>query len=703
MNRKILLCIVVRRIFAQETRRGTCITTESVPLSVILTAVVLCCTIYGQGDIPSRAGGDADSEEQLNAMNEVGCTMSRMPLHPGEYYNESTKKATPGKMDPLILRAWEAGISPYILFSYYTRYAVQAGTPLGGYDKWYEIGSAYAERFAPNSEWLKSQGLTDWGVRYYTALNEPLWFNNNWRPYGRDEYRAVLEGLADGVHSIDPSLKVNPHGFIGGPLRRLSAGANATIRGEALNLDPVDADSIILTLMVALVEQEEGDVSILGRVSLNSRWHTGERMEMDNSSPPAFSHYRAAFKAGNTTTITGIRITMLQRDMKNARDVTRICVDNLTLSTSSGAVLYREDLEDNAHDFVGHIVPIIAATDPAVPADASTGSRVGQVTAPFHPVHAIADLYNNGKLSGIDVHTYYHSDRLDNMNNYKDESAQAILDHVKESFGITADIRYGTTEFNTNSGTKQMQGKRFLTQFWHIMGVVGNNGTPVTDFVMPFSLFRVVDPANPGDGLAMTESFSPWKGEVRGAAYHQALTLSKGMDFVSCDPYKTGVYVLKGDGKTMWVFQNLSKWSDRSGTNFRIDTLPEGVQTLNVYGWDKLRKSVDVAGKRSVTITGLAVDETYMFVVDRELPTANGYQPISNGVSSNPASLALCRKPYLGSGRAGMLCPSACTMFLLNGRSLPREHAGVPALPGRGLYIVSPPGTETQLSMPWRP
>jgi hypothetical protein len=117
-------------------------------------------------------------------------------------------------LDRLDLLVHEHGLRPIFLFEYYTRWNGE----LGGRDKWDSIGRAFAERFRPNSLWLKSQGVTDWGVVYYSAINEPMWQANNPTPIPPEAYAAALEGLADGVHAVDPALKVSPGGYQEVPL-----------------------------------------------------------------------------------------------------------------------------------------------------------------------------------------------------------------------------------------------------------------------------------------------------------------------------------------------------------------------------------------------------------------------------------------------------------------------------------------------------
>ena len=167
--------------------------------------------------IPEMLGGGnihhnlQRAEPQLKALNTVGAKMCRIPVSPGDYGLE-TGEPHPERLDKLILLADQHGIEPILLFEYYTRWHES----LQGSERWRTIGRAYAARFAPDSDWLKSKGISGWGVRYYSAINEPTWKSNNPTPIPPGEYAAALEGLADGVHSVDRNLHVNPGGWIEG-------------------------------------------------------------------------------------------------------------------------------------------------------------------------------------------------------------------------------------------------------------------------------------------------------------------------------------------------------------------------------------------------------------------------------------------------------------------------------------------------------
>ncbi|MFX8660988.1 hypothetical protein ABTM16_20410, partial [Acinetobacter baumannii] len=67
-------------------------------------------------------------------------------------------------------------------------------------------------------------GIKDWGVTIYTAVNEP----DVQATIPRKAYHDALQGFAEGIHKIDPALKVVPGGFA-----RCNSDGDATLRGYA--------------------------------------------------------------------------------------------------------------------------------------------------------------------------------------------------------------------------------------------------------------------------------------------------------------------------------------------------------------------------------------------------------------------------------------------------------------------------------------
>lgn len=207
-------------------------------IRALLTLSILCfplfssCIVQAETPIPKLIGGgnitlrESDYTRNLEILQNLGAGMCRIPVNESIYYPQREAKPLPERLDAVILAAHRHGIEPILLFEYYTRWQ----GPLGGSEKWQAIGRAFAERFAPGSEWLRAQGIYDWGVRTYSAINEPMWRANNPTPIDPKQYAAALEGLADGVHAVDPSLHVNPGGWQECPL---FAGKNPYVAAVA--------------------------------------------------------------------------------------------------------------------------------------------------------------------------------------------------------------------------------------------------------------------------------------------------------------------------------------------------------------------------------------------------------------------------------------------------------------------------------------
>lgn len=418
-------------------------------------------TIMGSGNFSD--GGDTNQlRAQFQALNSAGVKSARYTVH--GYWNNNTQQSTPQTLDSLIRLGHSYGAQPQLVFEYYTH---TFPVPLGGYDKWYKVGRAYAERFRPNSPWLQSQGIYNWGVTIYAAFNEP----DYWNQISRPAYRDALKGLADGIHSIDGGLKVIPGGFMSA-----NAWSDYSLRGYGT---------------------------------------------------------------------------------------------------------------------------------------------------------AIADLLNDGTLDGIDLHTYHSFWTPIDSNFYLGNhhfSAQRNFDAIKATCGITRDINFYTSEYNyqrmvAEGGgsprqlSEQEAAKYFMTTLWDNLGVVGNNNRSATKLAMVWTLFT--DPGDTASGnYALASQLNPWVPTNRGALYRLVAEKTAGMTFASLDPKGSGEYVLTGNNKKMWVWQNRPGWTNHPGTSFTVSGIPGGVSQLEVYGWNGLRSTIPLSGQSSYTVGGLPQHETYMFLVN---------------------------------------------------------------------------------------
>jgi hypothetical protein len=166
--------------------------------------------LTGSGNFTNGQTG-AEEIQQIAVLNFIGAKSTRVSVYPSYYFNPDTKIGNPSSIDSIMLLLYQAGIKPMILFEYYGFY-----NALGTKDKWYEIGKSFAERWRPNSPYLLSKNIQNWGIFVYSAINEPD-INTPYIPRtileGTENYHDALEGLADGVHSIDSTLRIIPGGW----------------------------------------------------------------------------------------------------------------------------------------------------------------------------------------------------------------------------------------------------------------------------------------------------------------------------------------------------------------------------------------------------------------------------------------------------------------------------------------------------------
>ena len=402
-------------------------------------------------------------------LRSTGAQAIRLDVYPYNYYDG--KRPLPEKMEKQLLEAYREGVKRIILlFEYAGHYQKLHDPPnqLGDYDKWRRIGQAFAQRFAPNSPWLKSQGISDWGISIFQAFNEPdIEDPKDFIPKtGSSSYYASLKGLADGIHSIDPALAVIPGGF-GAPC----SWSDYTLRGYGL---------------------------------------------------------------------------------------------------------------------------------------------------------ALAPLWNDGTLDGIDLHTYndiqYAPIIESNGGVTFDHSPQSDFDRVKKACYITRDINFYTTEYNFKSNTQgideRLAAKRLLTCIWANLGVVRNDGkTPASQLALVWNLFLTAKQDQFDGGVyGMALSHEPWVPTQRGKTFQLVMSLTKGMNFISLDPKGRGEFILEGDGKRLWVWQNYLHWTNMHGSSFALNDISTTAVKLDVYGWDGLRKTIPLSGQTSYIVPDLNADETYMFL-----------------------------------------------------------------------------------------
>jgi hypothetical protein len=404
----------------------------------------------GGGNLVTHLAGK--STQLYQALHGVGAGMGRMDSYG---WRTLAHAPTPRDFDAAMLEAHGNGIQPIILLEYEGSYqTLDPPQPIGSYADWFAAGQAMAQRFRPNGDWGRENGIADWGVTIFTAINEP----DVQATIPRDAYHDALAGLADGVHSLDSTLRVVPGGFA-----TCNSHGDATLRG-------------------------------------------------------------------------------------------------------------------------------------------------------YGP--AIADLFEDGRLDGIDLHTYYN-DRWYPMSRGREFSVQSCFDRVKQAMGLKRNIKFYSTEFNVaRAGAweeSDAAARLFLSAVWDQLAVVGSDGhTPAVALAFPWNLGDT--PRVDGLDYAMAVAENPWLAEARSLVFMTVLQLAGDLSLVSSDR-RRGLIRLQGTDAELIVWQNLPGWTDRPGPAVELE-LPEFTRSVEIWGWDGLRRRMTAHGGRFV-IDGLNDNETYMFFVPK--------------------------------------------------------------------------------------
>lgn len=229
----------------------------------------------------------------------------------------------------------------------------------------------------------------------------------------------------------------------------------------------------------------------------------------------------------------------------------------------------------------------------------------------------IADLLNDGRLDGIDLHTYYHP-RWYPIERGREFSAQTCFDKAKGAIGVTRDINFYATEFNTARvetwDDDQVQGSLFLTAIWDQLGVRKADGSSATVVAFPWNLFdtgRVEGPA-----YAMATGEDPWTPDVRSKVLKLVVTLAGDMTFVDMRDPSTGAMTLEDDKSRLVVVQNKPGWTERKPEDPFLLPVPGWAVGAELWGWSGLRRSYKVEGMSDISIE-LPVNETSMLLFRR--------------------------------------------------------------------------------------
>lgn len=234
---------------------------------------------------------------------------------------------------------------------------------------------------------------------------------------------------------------------------------------------------------------------------------------------------------------------------------------------------------------------------------------------------AIAGLLEDGRLDGIDLHTYYNA-RWFPLTRGRAFSAQSCFDRVKAAMGLKRDVNFYATEFNVARDDAwtdpKVAARLFLTGFWDHMGVVRADGrTPATVLAFPWNLANTERVDGPAHAMAETED--PWSPDPRAEVLRTVLRLAGDMTFVALDPRGAGTFVLEGPAGRLFVWQNLPGWTDRPGSRWEVE-LPDWARWVELWGWDGLQRTIPVSAGGKTVIEGVRENETSMLFAPRPRP-----------------------------------------------------------------------------------
>jgi len=175
--------------------------------------------MIGGGNLATHEAGKP-SQQLYEALAGVGARSARMNSYG---WRDLERNPTPHDFDAAMMEAYRHGVTPVILLEYEGSYQfLQPPQPIGSRLDWLRAGAAIAERFQPNGDWGRENGIADWGVTTYAAINEP----DVQATIPRDAYHDALAGFAEGIHGVNPNLKVVPGGFAS-----CNSDGDATLRG----------------------------------------------------------------------------------------------------------------------------------------------------------------------------------------------------------------------------------------------------------------------------------------------------------------------------------------------------------------------------------------------------------------------------------------------------------------------------------------
>jgi hypothetical protein len=160
--------------------------------------------------IGKMAGGgnfynDEIQDAQYAVLDALRASAVRMAVYPAWYLGQVPQHSN--YTDNAVVSALQHNANILYHCEYLSTYPVP---PDRSYSTWFDIGRNLATRYSPGSSLLMSRGIpAGKGVTQWAAINEPD------RDQALiDDYRNMIMGYADGIHSINPAARVYPGGYL---------------------------------------------------------------------------------------------------------------------------------------------------------------------------------------------------------------------------------------------------------------------------------------------------------------------------------------------------------------------------------------------------------------------------------------------------------------------------------------------------------
>ncbi|MEM6689267.1 MAG: hypothetical protein AAF664_07575, partial [Planctomycetota bacterium] len=207
---------------------------------------------------------------------------------------------------------------------------------------------------------------------------------------------------------------------------------------------------------------------------------------------------------------------------------------------------------------------------------------------------SLSPLFKRGLLDGLNLHSYH--DYKPNKPHYSAIDDDATWSptrnflRAKRIAKLGSKTRLAAGEFNYRNwmGSDTEQAAGFMTAMWDQLMVTASESLP-SPRVQLFSVPYNIPDARPGRQTTMAARFDWQPGgdyefepNAKGLILQEQVRLTKGMRFVRVDSHRSATAVLKGRGRTAWVWHNREAFSSLANKEVKLVGLPAETRRLRV-------------------------------------------------------------------------------------------------------------------------